>query len=72
MFLQRKKWYISETLWYIIYGLYKQLFELIYIEMAQGISITLSTIIKQVFDGICDELNRMETNLIKIKLLLTL
>ncbi len=68
VFLQRKKWYLLETLWCIVYGLYHQLFDQIYAKLTQEIYYNICRTIKKMFDGICDGLNVIETNLIRIQL----
>ncbi len=45
VFLQMKKWYLLETLWSIVYGLYHQLFDEIYAELAEPIHYNMRRII---------------------------
>ncbi len=64
---KRKMVFIRNTLAYCLW-LYHHLFNGIYAKVSQEIYYNICRIIKKVFDGICDGLNIIETNLIKIKL----
>ncbi len=56
----KKKWKISETLWYYIYGVISQVFDGINTELRKAIYYNIFWIIGQVFDGIFDEINIIE------------
>ncbi len=64
----KEKWNIGKTLWYDINHMYHQLFDEIHIKLVESINYNVFGIIKSVFNGICNGLNIIETEYIKIKL----